>query len=248
LTQPAGTDDGGIIVDRVSKSFGSLRALDDVSLHVTPGGILAVLGQNGAGKSTLLRILGTTVLADRGSASVGGVDIVADPLRARGRMGTVLGDERSFYWRLTGRHNLEFFATLQGFDSEEARDRTSELLDRVGLMGAADRRFGEYSSGMKARLSFARALLTEPPVLLLDEPTRTLDPIVARDFRELVVERARTSGSAVLFSTHDLHEASEIADQVVVLERGGIAATTPRGLSARELEDIVIDVTGGSPA
>jgi ABC-2 type transport system ATP-binding protein len=238
--------DTGIVVERVSKSFGSLRALDEVSLRVVPGAILAVLGQNGAGKSTLLRILGTTVLADDGVASVAGVDVVADPLRARGRMGTVLGDERSFYWRLTGRHNLEFFAALQGLGRARARDRATELLERVGLTAAADRRFGEYSSGMKARLSFARALLTEPPVLLLDEPTRTLDPVVARDFRRLVVERARTGGSAILFSTHDLHEASEIADQVVVLEQGRIAATTPRGLSARELEDIVVDVTGGS--
>lgn len=236
----------GIRVAGVSKRYRDVLALDEVSLEVQPGHVLALLGPNGAGKSTLLHILGTTVLPDSGEVAVAGVDVVAEPQQARAVTGAVSGDERSFYWRLSGRRNLEFFAALHGLARAAAKARADELLSMVGLADAADRRFDGYSSGMKARLGWARALLDEPPVLLLDEPSRTLDPIVARELRAMVRRRADVEGAAVLFATHDLHEAAEVADHVVVLHEGRVAATVPGGSDAAELERTLIEVTGGA--
>ena len=203
---------------------------------------MALLGPNGAGKSTLLRIIGTTVLPDEGTARVDGIDVIADPQHARARMGLVLGEERSWYWRLTGRRNLEFFAILHGYSRPDARERATELLETVDLADAADRRFDGYSSGMKARLSLARGLIHDPPVLILDEPTRTLDPVIAADFRDVVRDLAHQRGRAVLFATHDLHEAAAIASRVVVLDRGRLVAEVTETTDAARLEELLLEV------
>lgn len=230
----------GITIDGLQKYFGALCALDQIHLSVPWGGVVALLGPNGAGKSTLLRILGTTVLPDRGRVEVAGYDVVSQPVLARRSVGLVLGDERSWYWRLSGRDNLEFFAALHGLRRMTAQARADELLASVGLAEAADRRFDRYSSGMRARLSLARALLCEPPVLLFDEPTRTLDPLAAASFRQEVRAQAG-AGRAVLFATHDLHEAAALADQVVVLVKGRVRAVSDDEADAGQLERILVD-------
>ena len=152
----------GIRVRGIVKRFAGHTALDSVDLDVAPGEVVALLGPNGAGKSTLLRILGTTVLPDEGTATVGGHDVANDAVAVRRRIGVTLGDERSWYWRLSGRQNLEFFGAMYGLRRRAARARAAGLLREVGLEQAADRRFDGYSSGMRARLSMARALLAEP--------------------------------------------------------------------------------------
>ena len=134
----------------------------------------------------------------------------------------MIGDERSLYWRLSGRRNLTFFAALHGIRRREAGERADELLGAIGLGDAADRSVLGYSSGMRARLSLARALISSPPLLLLDEPTRSLDPVAAVRFRETAVELARGQGTGILFATHDLHEAAAAADRVVVLSQGKV--------------------------
>ncbi len=235
--------DLGVRVVGLEKSFRGHVALRGVDLEVPWGGIVALLGPNGAGKSTLLRILGTTVLPDRGRAEVAGHDVVADPGAARRCLGMVLGEERSWYWRLSGRDNLQFFAALHGLRRSAARARAAELLDGVGLTEAADRRFDRYSSGMRARLSLARALLCEPPVLLLDEPTRTLDPVAASSFRE-EVRRQADAGRAVLFATHDLHEAAAVASRVVMMVGGSVVVTTDDPSDAAGLEDLLVTAVG----
>jgi hypothetical protein len=143
----------GITARDVSKRFRSLQALAGVSFDVAPGEVVALLGPNGAGKSTLLRILGTTILPDSGTIAVAGHDVATDAAGARRSLGVMIGDERAHYWRLSGRRNLMFFAALVGLSRREAGARTRELLEEVHLTEAADRRVGEYSSGMKARLS-----------------------------------------------------------------------------------------------
>jgi ABC-2 type transport system ATP-binding protein len=233
----------GIRAEGLSKRFGAVQALDGVSVNIDPGEVVALLGPNGAGKSTLIRILATTVLADSGRASVGGWDAASDPAAAKRACGLMLGDERSWYWRISGRHNLEFFAALYGLRRAEARSRAAELLDLFGLTEAADRRFGGYSAGMRARLSLARALITDPPVLLLDEPTRNLDPVASVRFRELVLRLARQRPAAVLFATHQLHEASEVATRVIALSAGRVVFTRPRGTRASELEREMLATT-----
>src|SRR5680860_1501359 len=191
--------ESGISVQRLRKAFGATVALDDVNLEVGTGQVSALLGENGAGKSTLLRVLSTTVAPDAGDAWIGDYHVVHHANLVRTVLGVALGDERSWYWRLSGRQNLEFFAALYGFSRRHARRRAEVLLADVGLKEAADRRFYEYSSGMRARLSLARALLTSPSVLLLDEPTRTLDPIAAADFRARVGRLSSEEGCTILF-------------------------------------------------
>lgn len=227
----------GIRVREVSKRFRSVQALDRVSFDVDPGGIVALLGPNGAGKTTLIKILGTTVLPDSGSATVGGHDVVADPMAARRSLGVMIGDERSHYWRITGRQNLEFFAALYGIPRRESADRAGVLLDSVGLTDAADRRVLGYSSGMRARLSLARALLADPPLLLLDEPTRNLDPLAASNFRESAMRLSGERGTGILFATHDLHEAAAISTRILALSAGRIVLKQPtEDLDAGRLE------------
>ena len=226
----------GICVRAVVKRFAGHTALAGVNLDVAPGEVVALLGPNGAGKSTLLRILGTTVLPDQGTATVVGHDVTDDPSAVRRRIGVTLGDERSWYWRLSGRQNLEFFGAMYGLRRRAARARAAELLRDVGLERAADRRFDGYSSGMRARLSLARALLTEPSVLLLDEPTRAIDPVAAVDFRDRVKQLASKDGRSLLLATHDLYEAAAVADRIVVLGGGRVRAERDGGADPSELE------------
>jgi ABC-2 type transport system ATP-binding protein len=227
----------GISARDVSKRFRSVQALDGVSFEVGAGEVVSLLGPNGAGKSTLLRILGTTILADTGTVTVGGHDVVDDAAGARRSLGVMIGDERAHYWRLSGRRNLLFFAALVGLSRRDAARRTEELLAEVRLSAAADRRVGEYSSGMKARLSLARALLANPPLLLLDEPTRNLDPLSASHFRQSAERLAHERGAGILFATHNLHEAVAISNRILVLASGKIVLEEDaEGMDANRLE------------
>jgi ABC-2 type transport system ATP-binding protein len=232
-----------IAVSGLVKRFGSTVALQDVELEVAPGEIVVLLGPNGAGKSTLLRILGTTVLPDAGRVVVAGHDVVAEPHAVRRSVGLLVGDERSWYWRLSGRQNLEFFAVLHGLSRSAAASRAERLLAEVGLTDTANRRLDRYSSGMRARLSLARALIAGPPVLLLDEPTYRLDPTGSVTLREMLTGLASTRQTAILFVTHDLHEAAEISMRTVGLVNGRVVFSRPGGTSAAELERALVAAT-----
>ena len=245
MTVVAGTASAttAVEVSHVEKSFGAVRALRGVSFQLAAGEVAVLVGANAAGKSTLLRILGTTLLPDAGTVRVAGHDVTASPARVRRIVGLMIGDERSWYWRLTGRKNLEFFAVLHGLNRRHAAERAGALLSQVGLADAADRRFDGYSSGMRARLSLARSLISEPEVLLLDEPTRSLDPTAAATFRETVTRLARERSATVLFVTHDLHEAAEVATRTIGLAAGLVAFDTRERLSATELERLLVDAS-----
>jgi ABC-2 type transport system ATP-binding protein len=201
-----------------------VEALRGVDLEVRAGEIVGLLGANGSGKSTLLKILATVVLPDAGRATVGGMDLTREPGEVRRRVGFASADERSFYWRLTGRENLAFFAAFQALATREAAARIARLGDELGL-DALDRRYGEYSTGMRHRLAIARALLHEPRILLLDEPTRSLDPLAADALRGILRRTlAGERGCAILLATHDLQEAQGLCDRIAVLHRGERAA------------------------
>jgi ABC-2 type transport system ATP-binding protein len=204
----------------VVKSFRGRSVLTDVELGVAAGEVVAIIGHNGSGKTTLLRILATTVLPDEGGVEVVGIDAIRHPLKARQKLGVTLADERAWYWRLSGRENLEFFAALHGMGRQEAASKTTALLERVGMTDAADRNFGEYSSGMRLRLSLGRALLGDPQLLLLDEPTRSIDPPGAAEFRQTIRAQVRDTGAGVLMASHDLDEVCELADRAVLLQAG----------------------------
>ncbi|UEC42610.1 MAG: hypothetical protein METHAR1v1_740008, partial [Methanothrix sp.] len=157
-------------------SPGGVTPVAGVDLLIRKGEVFGILGPNGAGKTTLIKILCTLVLPTAGAAKVNGYDVVRESGRVRDSIGLVTTDERSFYWRLTGRQNLEFFASLHNFYSDDGREIVEELLEVVDLKDAADVRFLNYSAGMKQRMAIARGLLNDPAVLFMDEPTRSLDP------------------------------------------------------------------------
>jgi len=200
-------------------------ALEDITCTIAEGEFFGLLGPNGAGKTTLFKVLATLVLPDGGSASVGGYDVVRQARRVRSILAPVITDERSLYWRLTARENLELYARLQDLPGETAPRRVSELLATVGLADAGRKLVGAFSSGMKQRLLIARALVARPRILLLDEPTRSLDPLSARAFRAFLREEiSGRQGCTVLLATHNTEEALELCGRVAVLHRGRLLA------------------------
>jgi ABC-2 type transport system ATP-binding protein len=221
-------------------------ALDGVSLQIEEGEIHGLLGPNGAGKTTLVKILSTVLLPSSGSASVLGHDVVRDTKPVRGLIGIVFGGDRGLYWRLTGRQNLEYWAALYTVPAEETRARVGDLLERVGLADRADYLVETYSRGMKQRLHLARGLVGGARVLFLDEPTTGMDPVAARDFRQLVTD-LRAEGRTILLTTHDMAEAEAVCDRVALIDRGGLLAVeTPRSLGALIAQNERIDFEGAS--
>ncbi len=232
----------------------TLRALAGVSFRVPPGEALALIGANGAGKSTLLRILTTLLIPTRGRAVVAGYDIEREPARVRRQLGFHTGVQGGFYGRLSARENLEFFAALNNLGRAEAARNIVRLADLLGLGGAMDRQVRTLSTGTVQRLGLARALLHAPAVLLLDEPTRSLDPLAAAEFRRFLKEDLiRQHGTTLLFASHTLSEVEQLADRIALLDAGRLLAwDTPRGLlasaSAATLEQALESLTGRAHA
>jgi ABC-2 type transport system ATP-binding protein len=199
-----------------------IHALRGVDLHVRSGEIFGLLGPNGAGKTTLLKIFSCLVLPDSGRAVLGGEDTVHEA-RVKPQLGLVHSDERSFYWRLSGRENLRFFARLYDVPGREIGSRIDYLLEQVDMVDAADRRFADYSSGMKQRLAISRALLHDPPILLMDEPTRSLDPASSLALREFIRERLHErDGKTIILATHNLREAEALCSRLAILVKGRV--------------------------
>ena len=196
-----------------------------ISLSVSIGEFFGVLGPNGAGKTTLFKILSSSLQPDEGSAAIFGRDTMRHADDVRHAVGCVFANDRTLYWRLSARENLRLYAALAGLRHGEAERRIAELLNVVDLEGAGDKMAATYSSGMRQRLLIARALLTRPRLLLLDEPTRSLDPISARNFRDFLrAEIAARHECTVVLATHTQEEAMEYCDRVAVLNRGELLA------------------------
>jgi len=216
-----------------------VEALRDVSFEVETGEIFGLIGRNGAGKTTLTKIVATLVQPTTGSVSVHGHDSVNDDEHVRRQIGLATAEERSFYWRLTSEQNLMFFARLHGLSDRVAKQRIKDVFEKLELDEVARRRFGELSTGNKQRLAVARALLANPPVLLLDEPTRSLDPLAAARLRELIQSLAgQNPPVTILLTSHNLAEVETLCARVAIISRGRIRAIdTPRNLR---------DLTSGS--
>jgi ABC-2 type transport system ATP-binding protein len=204
------------------------QVLFDVSLSVGRGELFGLLGPNGAGKSTLLKLLATLTVPERGRMTIDGIDVLRHPVEAKKRIGLCTSDERSFYFRLTARQNLEFFGSLVGLYGKRLRDRIDECIDLVDLRPHLDTRFGGFSSGMKVRLTMARALLADPGILFLDEPTRAVDPVHAEELRALIRHNlVDGAGKTVILATNLLEEAWQLCDRVAVVNHGRIVALGP---------------------
>ena len=210
------------------------RALAGVSFNVQAGEAVALVGPNGAGKSTLLRVLATLIIPTRGRATLGGIDVERDGARARMQFGYHTGGDEGFYTRLTARENLSFFAAMNNISRAGAVEKIERVSQWLGLQSNLDRQVRTLSTGTTHRLGLARAMLHQPGILLLDEPTRSLDPLAAAEFRRLLQEEVvRREGTTLLFASHTLSEVEELADRVVLLDGGRVVACeTPRGLCA----------------
>ena len=209
-----------IVVEDLTKKFDDFMAVQGVNLNVAPGQVLALLGPTGAGKTTTVRMLTSILRPTRGRASVAGYDVVTQASRVRASVG-VLTEHHGLYNRMNAAEYLDFYRQLYGVDRETANRRINELMERFGLASAGKKRLGEYSKGMRQKLALVRALLHNPPVLLLDEPTSAMDPESARVVRDAILG-LRSQDVTIVLCTHNLVEAEELADMVAIIRHGRI--------------------------
>lgn len=227
-----------------------IPAVEDISFDIQKGELFGLLGPNGAGKTTTVKMLTTLLIPTAGSARVLGHDVVAGAQEVRKHIGFIFGGERGLYWRLSATDNLRYFASLYGVEPEVTKQRIPYLLELVGLKGRGNERVEGYSRGMKQRLHVARTLLHDPEVLFLDEPTIGLDPVGAREFRQ-VIRDLQVEGKTILLTTHYMFEADALCDRVGVINKGIIAALdSPANLKKHvaDLNIIEIESFGIDPA
>lgn len=235
-----------IVTEDLSKEFGDFIAVDGVNLNVGRGELLALLGPNGSGKTTTVRMLSSVLSPTRGLAYVAGFDIVKQATQVRASVG-VLTEHHGFYSRMTASEYLEFFGQLYGIELPDRKLRAEQMLGEFGLSKYKQRRIGQFSRGMQQKLALARTLLHQPPVLLLDEPTSTMDPESARMVRD-AIQILRSSDRTIILCTHNLSEAEELADKIAIIRYGEIIAQgTPQTLKTELLGPADYEVQVGSP-
>ena len=218
-------------------------ALDKVNIKIHSGELFGLLGPNGSGKTTMIKCLSTILIPDEGTAIVNGFDIRKETSMVRASLGMVVGGERTLYWKLTARDNLMYFSSLYKMQRRHAKKRIEELLETLQLSDRADERLEDYSTGMRQKVAIARALLHDPPILLLDEPTLGLDPNFSRRIRSQIRELSEKHGKTVLLTTHYMDEADQLCDRVAFINNGKIVAVdTPSRLKAMVKEKEVVEV------
>jgi len=236
-----------IQVQGLSKSFGKVKAVQNVSFSAPDGQITGLLGPNGAGKSTTLRMLYTLLKPDSGTAQVDGFDVRKSPLEVQKRIG-VLADARGLYPRLTSRENIRYYGRLHGLEGESLEKKIDSLLIMLDMQSIADRRTEGFSTGEKLKVAIARTLVHNPKNVLLDEPTNGLDVISTRAMRQFIL-RLREEGKCVLFTSHIMQEVAALCDHIVVISQGVVTANgTPddlrRQTGQENLEDAFVAVIG----
>ncbi len=233
-----------------NRSIKEVVAVDEISFEVKQGELFGLLGPNGAGKTTTVKMLATLLIPSAGSARVAGLDVVKQANEVRKRIGFIFGGERGLYWRLSGDDNLRYFASLYGVDPDVSKKRIPYLMEMVGLKGRGNERVGGYSRGMKQRLHVARTLLHDPDILFLDEPTIGLDPVGAREFRNVILD-LQAQKKTILLTTHYMFEADTLSDRIAIINKGRvIALDTPTELKKHvsDLSVVEVETFGASDA
>ena len=235
-----------IQAQNLTKRFGDFTAVNDLSLTVEPGEILALLGPNGAGKTTTVRMLSAILRPTAGRAVVGGFDAVRDPVEVRRSVG-LLTEYPGLYLRMQGGEYLDFFGRVYGLDAEARETRARDLLQRFGMPEAWDRRMGEYSKGMQQKMALARAMLHDPTVLMLDEPTSAMDPHSAKLVRDTILS-LQNQRRSILVCTHNLAEAEMLADRIAIIRAGQIVASgTSAGLKRQLIGPPMMELRLNTP-
>ena len=230
----------------IKRTTREVVAVDDVSFEIHEGELFGLLGPNGAGKTTTVKMLTTLLIPTSGSASVKGFDVVDQADDVRRRIGFIFGGERGLYWRLSGIDNLRYCASLYNVDYDITKKRIPFLLEMVGLNGRGDEKVQGYSRGMKQRLHVARTLLHNPDILFLDEPTLGLDPVGAREFRQVILN-LQSEKKTILLTTHYMFEADALCNRIAIIDHGRIIASdTPTGLKShvRDLNVVEVETFG----
>ncbi len=209
-----------IVTENLTKKFDDFLAVDQINLQVPQGELLVLLGPNGAGKTTSVRMLTSLLRPTSGNAKIGGYDVVTQAAQVRSVVG-VLTEHHGLYGRMNAREYLIFFGELYGLSKQESQKRFIPLLEKFGLINQINKRLGEYSKGMRQKLSLVRALINDPPVLLLDEPTSAMDPESSRMVRN-AIQTLKQNDRTIILCTHNLNEADELADQVAIIQNGKI--------------------------
>lgn len=242
-------ENGEIVVNGIHKVFkkgkpDEVRAVDGISFNINKGELFGLLGPNGAGKTTLIKCISTLLIPDSGSVEVGGYDICREPVEVRRHIGVLTGGERSLYWKLTPVENLRYFAALYGVPRKVTKERIGYLLELMGLKDKSKVRVEKLSSGMKQKLSLARVLVHDPPILLVDEPTLGLDPYFARFIRDFVKnELNKRLKKTILLTTHYMDEADELCERIAFMNRGKIEAMdTPNRLKQSMPQKQVLEI------
>ena len=218
-----------IVVDELHKSFGQVKAVRGVSFEARDGRITGLLGPNGAGKSTTLRVLYTVLKPDSGGATIDGIDVLAAPLEARARIGT-LPHGSGLYPHLTARENIAYYARLYGMPADGIDEAVQRVIDQLDIGGFADRRTKGFSQGQRTKVSLARSLVHGPQNVILDEPSNGLDVMATRALRALIRE-LRDAGKCVLFSSHIMQEVAALCDEIVIIAAGQVAVhDSPDGI------------------
>jgi len=224
-----------------------IRAVDGVDLEIRERELFGLLGPNGAGKTSFIKLLSTLLLPDKGTASVNGWDIEKNSFEVRMSIGLTLSSERQLYWKLSAQENLEYFASLYLVKSDEIRQRVEEILEVMGLIDQRDMLIENFSSGNRQKVALCRALLNDPPILFLDEPTIGLDPSFSKSFRTIIKNRInRKENKTILLTTHYMEEADQLCDRIAFINEGKIVALdTPRNLkkSIDEKEIITLELS-----
>lgn len=221
-----------------------IYAVNGVDLTVKKGELFGLLGPNGAGKTTFVKCLSTLLLPNKGTAIINGHDIVTDPIAARECIGITTGGERTLYWKLSGRDNLRYFAALYGLSPDDANQRIDYLMGIMGLEEKQNERIEKYSTGMRQKVSICRALIHDPPILLLDEPTLGLDPSFSRFIRSFIKKDLnKKQGKTILLTTHYMDEADQLCDRIAIMNEGNIVKVdTPENLKKAIPHDEVLEV------
>ena len=215
------------------------KAVKGVSFEINKGEIFGLLGPNGAGKTTVIKMIMGLLKPTSGTVLVNGIDTDKEQIKALAQIGSVLAGDRSVYWKLTARENLEYFGNLYGLSTKEAKRRTEEILTKLGIIDKADVTVEKFSTGMKQKVAIGKALIPNAPVVLLDEPTLGLDPQSALNLREIIM-RLKDEGKTILLTTHYMEEADYLCDRIAIIDDGKVIALDTSDKLKQEVSKVKI--------